>query len=239
MSGYANANPTYGFFMIGLFGGTFNPIHIGHLRTVREVQEGFGLDKICFIPSALPPHKKTENVIDAEDRLEMIRLAVADAPDFMVSDVELQRSGLSYTIDTVHYFKSFFPEKTIIYFIIGIDAFLEIYTWKSYKELFQEIPFIVMARPDSKRIGISSNERWKILEEFLQSKISDRYKFSSSQNGYIHDKYQPVFIFNVTLLDISATKIRQLIKDGKSVQFLVPEKVEDFIKTNGLFRMNP
>jgi len=222
--------------MIGLFGGTFNPVHIGHLRTVREVQEGFGLDKICFIPSALPPHKKTGHVINAEDRLEMISLAVADAPDFMVSDVEIQRSGFSYTIDTIYYLKSYFPKDTQLFFIIGSDAFLEIYTWKSYKELFQEIPFIVMTRPDNKKVGISNNERQKILEDFLQSKISDKYKFSASQNGYIHDKYKPVFIFNVTLLDISATKIRELIKNKKSVQFLVPEKVEDFIKRKGLFK---
>ncbi len=89
---------------IGLFGGTFNPIHLGHIQVVHEVQEGFALERIILIPSALPPHKEPGGVADARDRMEMIRLAIADYPDFMVSDVELKRSGPSYTIDTVRHF---------------------------------------------------------------------------------------------------------------------------------------
>ncbi len=181
---------------IGLFGGTFNPIHIGHVQVIREVKEGFDLDKIFIIPSALPPHKETAGIIDALDRIEMIRLAFSNDPDFVVSDVELKRSGFSYTIDTVRHFKSILPENTELYFIVGLDAFLEVDTWKSYKVLFLLIPFIVMSRTAT---GQSDTVlQWKNLGSYIKSKISGRYKHSASRSCYIHDVKQPVFLFEVT-----------------------------------------
>ena len=143
---------------IGLFGGTFNPIHLGHIQVVREVKAGFGLNKILIIPSALPPHKEPDGVVDAEDRLEMIRLAFSDDPNFVISDVELKRSGPSYTIDTVRHFKSISPENTKFYLIMGLDAFLEIDSWRSYNDLFLLIPFIVMSRIINKEN--SNNSEW-------------------------------------------------------------------------------
>ncbi len=131
---------------IGIFGGTFNPIHMGHLRTVWEVHCGFGLDETILIPSAAPPHKPAEGVIDAGDRLEMVRLAISGYDEFTVSDVELKRPGPSYTIDTVRHFKSVYPEDADFHLIIGLDAILEIDTWKSYRDIFRLIPFIVMMR---------------------------------------------------------------------------------------------
>lgn len=219
---------------IGLFGGTFNPIHRGHLQVVQEVQAGFALDKTYLIPSALPPHKKYKRVADAKNRIAMTRLAVSNYPDLIVSDIELKRSGTSYTIDTVQYFKSILPEKTVLYLIMGLDAFLEVDTWKSYQDFFSLIPFIVMSRS-----GPGYNDtilRWKTLEEYLKSRISAGYHFSSSCWGYVHDEKQPIFISEVTPIDISSTKIRTLISTGASVQSLVPEKVMDFIKTKGLYQ---
>jgi nicotinate-nucleotide adenylyltransferase len=218
---------------IGLFGGTFNPIHLGHVQVIREVKAGFGLDKILIIPSALPPHKKLNSVVDAEDRLEMIRLAFSDDPNFEISDVELKRSGPSYTIDTVCHFKSISPENTKLYLIVGLDAFLEIDTWKSYNDLFSLIPFIVMSRTVNEENNAKS--QWKSLKSYLQSKISKRYTFSSTQSAFIHDKKQPVFVFNVTPVDISSTIIRKRIKEGRSINQLVPEIIEDFIKAKGLY----
>lgn len=211
---------------IGLFGGTFNPIHFGHLRAAQEVLEYFALDKIIFIPSAVPPHKQTGNLADAEDRLEMIRLAIDNCSQFEVSDVELRRSGHSYTIDTVIYFRTLMPESRL-YFIIGSDAFWEIDSWKSYKELFSLISFIVMARPGSDH---------KILEHYLKTEISEQYRFSESQNACIHPEQQPVFGISGSLLDISSTQIRALIGQNRSVRFLFPESVENFIKHNRLFK---
>ncbi len=218
---------------IGLFGGTFNPIHSGHIQVVREVKEGFPLDKIYLIPSALPPHKEPDNVVDANDRIEMLRLSFSDYSDFIVSDVELKRLGPSYTIDTVRYFKSSLPKESSLYLILGMDAFFEIDTWKSYMDLFLLVPFIVMART-----GAGHNDRAlrrNALEEFLESKISVGYKFLDSKSCYVHEEKQPIFIFDVTPIDISSTKVRKRVKNGGGIKSLVPEVVENFIKTKGLY----
>ena len=218
---------------IGLFGGTFNPIHLGHLRAALEVKEAFSLDKIYIIPSAIPPHKNTTGLVEAADRLKMIHLAVSDHTEFAVSDIELKRSGPSYTVDTVNYFKSSLSKDTQLYLIVGLDAFLEIDTWKSYMDLFQIIPLIVMLRPDTKWNDTKS--RWQILDEFLKSRISDGYVFSTSGSSYVHDEKQPIHFYHVTLLDISSSIIRKLIKEGRSMKFLVPEKVENYINSKGLY----
>ncbi|OQX03143.1 MAG: hypothetical protein BWK80_56310 [Desulfobacteraceae bacterium IS3] len=218
--------------LIGLFGGTFNPIHIGHLRAAQEVLESFESDKIIFIPSALPPHKQAHDLTDAGDRLEMIRLSIQTCPKFEVSDIELKRPGRSYTIDTVRYFKSVLPDAKL-YFMIGMDAFLEIDAWKSYQDLLSLISFIVMARP-----GTGDKIDRVMLENYLQTRISEDYRFSESEMAYIHPEKQPVFGINVRPLDISSSAVRKLIRQNKSVRFLVPEAVENFIKNKGLFTEN-
>jgi nicotinate-nucleotide adenylyltransferase len=218
---------------IGLFGGTFNPIHSGHIQVVREVKEGFPLDKIYLIPSALPPHKEPDNVVDANDRIEMIRLSFPNDSDFIVSNVELKRLGPSYTIDTVRYFKSFLPEEAALYLILGMDAFFEIDTWKSYMDLFMLVPFIVMART-----GAGHNDatlRQTAFKEFLESKISEGYKFLVSKSCFVHDENQSIFVFDVTPIDISSTKVRKRVKRGEEIKSLVPEVVENFINARGLY----
>ena len=218
----------------GLFGGTFNPVHFGHLRSAYEVQAGFSLDSVCFIPAAIPPHKQPSTVADAKDRLEMIRMAVSDHPGFCVSDVELKRSGPSYTIDTVRHFMALRTEPTLLYLIVGLDAFLEINTWKSFKELFRLVPFIVMTRP-----GLScrnSGDKLTALDDFLNAEISGGYSFSSQDSCYIHETNPTVYVFEVSQLDISSTKIRELTGKGESACFLTPQKVEFFIKSRGLYR---
>jgi len=132
---------------IGLFGGTFNPIHYGHLRASLEVKETFRLDKIYLIPSAIPPHKSPHGVVDAKDRFHMIQLAISDQSDLVVSDVELDRPGPSYSIDTVHHFQNMLPKDTRFYLILGTDAFYDIDTWKAYKDFFDLVPMIIMLRP--------------------------------------------------------------------------------------------
>ncbi len=218
---------------IGLFGGTFDPIHIGHLKTASEVKIAFALDKIMFIPSALPPHKTTDRVTKAESRIEMTRLAVSDYPDFTVSDIELERPGISYTIDTVRSLKSTMGEETDFYFILGLDAFFEIETWKSYKTLFRVIPFIVMTRPFiGHHKGPSIEDR---IETYLKSKISKNYRYNALKTCFMHDEHQAIFIFNVSPMEISSTEIRSLVHKGMPFQALVPEKVESYIKSKGLY----
>ena len=218
---------------LGLFGGTFDPIHIGHLRAALEVKQGFALDQIFIIPAALPPHKKGHQVADAADRLKMVELGVRDYPGFSVSDIELQRSGPSYSIDTINHFKNSSNQDAEIFFISGLDAFLEIDTWKSYKELLRQIAFIVIARPIFDCSDASS--RWKRLEDFIKEKISADYEFSEPSACFIHSGAKPIYTFDVTSLDISSTRIRELVKTGQPITYLVPESVEKYVKSRGLY----
>jgi len=218
---------------IGLFGGTYNPIHLGHLRTAVEVKEGFSLDEIYLIPCAIPPHKKSGPVAGAEERYEMARISTLNTPDFSASDVELKRSGPSYTIDTILHFKSVLPKDTELYFILGLDAFLEIGTWKSYMDLFPLIPFIILTRPYAGQID--PGLRQQKIEDFIKSRISAGYKYDSSQSGFVHLEMEPLFLFDVTPLEISSSAIRSLIKRRRSIRFLVPDEVIDFIKTKRLY----
>ena len=217
----------------GLFGGTFNPVHIGHLRAALEVKEGFELEKIFLIPAALPPHKIPGEVAAASDRLNMLNLALEDIPGLNVSDVELNRSGPSYTIDTVRHFKRTLPEKSLIFLVMGLDAFLEINYWKSYEELLTQIPIIVINRPQADKSA--SGNGWQELDDYLTSGISADYKFSETQCCYLAPDKEPIYVFEVTALDISATKIRSLIKKGRSIGYLVPRKAAEFINSRGLY----
>lgn len=218
---------------IGLFGGTFNPIHLGHLRAALEVKQGFKLDQIFLIPAAIPPHKVPGEVVNARDRMEMIHLAVSADGDLAVSDVELKRSGTSYTIDTVDHFKQTLPENTCIYLILGLDAFLEIDTWKSYEQLLEQIPLIVITRPNS--ISEHRDADRQALENELKSRISKKYSFSESKSCYEQNGKQSIHFFEVTALDISSTKIRELIKRGEPINYLVPQRVAEFIEKKGLY----
>jgi nicotinate-nucleotide adenylyltransferase len=218
---------------LGLFGGTFDPIHIGHLRAALEVKQGFDLDRIVIIPAAVPPHKKEHRLTAAADRLKMVELGVSGYSGFSVSDVELQRLGPSYSIDTINHFKTSSDEDTDIFFISGLDAFLEIDTWKSYKELLRQIAFIVIARPIFDCSDVSSC--WKRLADFIKDKISADYEFSEPSACFIHSGAKPIYTFDVTSLDISSTRIRELVKSGQPITYLVPESVENYVKSRGLY----
>ena len=217
---------------IGLFGGTFNPVHLGHLQVAREVKKGFGMDRIYLIPAAIPPHKEPGGVADAGVRMKMMRLAVEESPDLTVSDVELVRSGPSYTIDTVCYYKSILPEKTELYLIMGLDAFLEIDAWESYLELFLLVPMIVMSRPEA---GEGDAGGWAALAAYLTATISGGYRFHPKRKCFVHPDKQPIHSFNVTPIDISATKIRERIRMHQPIDRMVPQRVAQFIQAKGIY----
>ena len=218
---------------IGLFGGTFNPIHRGHIWAASEVKKSFNLDQISLIPAALPPHKTPGTVADADDRLKMIHLAIAGLPGITVSDVELNRPGPSYTIDTVRHFKKTLADNSRIYLIMGLDAFLEIDTWKSYSELLQQIAFIVMARPNADYPD--ADQGWKILENYLNSTLAADYEFLDERGCYLSEGRQPIYAVDIDALDISSTKIREFIKTKRAIENLVPPEVADFIQSKGLY----
>lgn len=219
---------------IGLFGGTFNPIHRGHLRAASQVKKKFNLDQIFLIPAALPPHKTTGQVAKTDDRLNMINLALTDLSGIAVSDVELNRSGPSYTIDTVRHFKHSLGGAIRFYLIMGLDAFLEIHTWKSHQELLEKIAFIVMARPGEDYAD--ARQGWEVLAGYLKSTLSAEYQFDAADGCYISEGKQPIYILDVEALDISSTKIREKVKKKQSIKDFVTPEVADYIRLKGLYR---
>ena len=225
---------------IGLFGGTFNPIHLGHLRAALEVKGRFRLDKLFLIPSALPPHKEPRGLAQAQDRLEMIRLSTAGIAGLVPSDIELDRPGLSYSIDTIQHFRAMQSAETRSYLVVGTDAFLDIDTWKSYRDIFTGIDIIVMDRPgipplDVAQGGLRSSPSGQ-LAHYIHSCISAEYRYSPSLGGYRHPELHAIYPCAVTALDISSTRIRRLVREDRAIRFLVPEVVETYINAKGLYR---
>lgn len=215
---------------IGLFGGTFNPVHFGHLRPTMDVKKRFMLDKVYFIPAAVPPHKPCECLANSAFRMEMTRLAASQYPGFEVSDVEFKRKGASYTIDTVLYFKKAASNNNELYLIMGIDAFMDIDSWKNFKQIFEEIPIIVMTRP-----GIHKDKEIYDIGSFIKSKVSGKYFFSEEKGCFENSFNEPVFIAKTKAVDISASGIREMVKCGESIDRMVPEAVKHFILEKGLY----
>ena len=211
---------------IGLFGGTFDPIHWGHLRSAEEVSDTFGLDRVYFIPAAVPPHKRGQTTTPASDRLQMVRLAIAKNPRFSVSTAEISRAGVSYSIDTVREFANGKNRGDALYFIIGLDAFREIGTWKNIAEIFPLCNFIVTSRPGSKEKDPLKGTGVAVKKLFC-------YDFKGK--NYRHESGTRVYFDELTDIAISASEIRALVKEGKSIRYLVPSAVEKYIKRRGLY----
>jgi nicotinate-nucleotide adenylyltransferase len=216
---------------IGLFGGTFNPIHNGHLRAAVSVREGFRLDTVVLIPAAIPPHKQSKDIAPAADRLEMVRLAAAGFENTVVSDVELARGGPSYTIDTVHRFRKQFDADIRLFFIVGGDAFLEIDTWKDFENLFSSISIIVLDRPADH----GSASFFETIHEFLRTRISDGYLSDDGGLSFSHPRRPTVYLHAGELIDMSSTRIRRRIGRGEAVSDELPRSVEDYIRRKGLY----
>ena len=191
---------------IGLFGGTFDPIHFGHLIVAETVRSDFGLDRILFIPAAIPPHKIKTSLSPASLRLAMVKLALEKVPYFEASDIEIKRGGISYTVDTVRWFwESDDWEGNEFYLLIGSDSLLELGTWKDPDKILERIPILVMGRPG--------------------------FDFEKAEKRF-QKKIVPV---EVPLIDISSSEIRRRVKERKSIRYWVPEKVEKYIKQKGLY----
>ena len=212
---------------IGLFGGTFDPIHWGHLRNAEEVREAFSLDRLLFIPAGYPPHKKRGACASARDRLGMVRLAIAKNPGFALSTVELSRPGKSYSIDTVRHFAKSRGAKDSLYFILGFDAFLDIGSWRGFEEIFSLCHFIIASRPGS---GNSmSLGRMPVAVRRL-------FCYDRRQRIYRHKSGTKLFFFKLTDIAISASDIRDRLRERRSIRYLVPLEVESYIKKRGLYR---
>lgn len=211
---------------IGLFGGTFDPIHWGHLRSAEEVAETYQLDRVYFIPASIPPFKRAQTSTPPADRLQMVRLAVARNPRFRASTVEISRPGVSYSIDTVRYFAARKRPEDELYFIIGLDAFREIAKWKDFTEIFLLCNFIVTSRPGSKESDPLKGTGVAVKKLFC-------YDFRG--RNYRHRSGTRIFFIELTDIAISASEIRALVRRGKSIRYLVPSVVEKYIKQRHLY----
>ena len=217
----------------GLFGGTFDPIHIGHLQVAMDVRERFSLDRIYLIPSAMPPHKTNEALAPASDRYEMVRLALGDHESLEASDVETTRGGRSYSCDTVRYFKARVPENGSLFFLVGVDAFMEIHTWKNYASLFDQVAFIVMTRPPG---GRSFEAFTGAVQHYVQQEISPHYALMRERAALMHENKKPIYLTAVTPVDIASTQIRRMIRGNQPIDAWVEPGVADYIRQRGLYR---
>jgi len=199
---------------IGLLGGSFDPIHVGHLIVARSLAEQAPLDRVLLIPSPRPPHKTGRALTDAAHRLAMARAAVEDDPLFDVSDIELQRSGPSYTIDTIDAMRRRLGPGVALFWIIGADSLPELPTWHRVAELVQRVQFLTAARPDA-----TSPDR-----DALASAVGA----ASAQKLLDH-------VYQTPLIQISATDIRRRVRAGLSIAYLTPPAVVSYIRTQGLY----
>ncbi len=219
---------------IGLFGGTFNPIHSGHLRIANEIREHFSLDSIIFIPTGAPPHKNRKDIIDPVHRLRMVDLAIAQYQYFTVSSVEVYRHGFSYSIDTVRALQNEFGGSTELFFITGIDAFLEIRTWKDADELLTQCNFIVIQRPGHRFAELKGMDL-PVLQSVSENELGNLDRGELNRLSIkLTDRYS-LFLERIIPCDISSTDLRRLIRNGEDVKNLLPEKVMSYIIENGLY----
>jgi len=212
----------------GLLGGTFDPIHMGHLRCAEEIREIFDLNRIIFIPASRPPHKLDKEITSFYHREQMVRLAIEGNPSFSFSDVENQRAGKSYSIETVKYFQDKYLKSIEVYFIIGQDAFQAIQTWKDWKKLLLLCNFAILTRPGYENLGLSG---------ILPEDFTAQFVYDEAEEGYRGPSGHMIYVRQVTFLDISSSDIRARIGQGKSVTYLIPDSVRHYIQKNNLYQI--
>ena len=195
---------------IGILGGTFNPVHLGHVKMVEHVINKMKLDKIVFIPTYITPHKQNNIILDPDSRLEMLRLALDDDPRFMIEEYEIEKKDISYSIDTIRYLKTKYPEHRL-YWILGADMLMYIDKWYEYRDVLKEIEFIALRREGHKDKEITE----KIL--MLKNECDAKIEFC-----------------DIAPINISSSDIREGIKKGEDIEKLVHKSVEQYIINNSL-----
>ncbi len=197
---------------LGIIGGTFDPVHFGHLIAAECARAEFGLDRVIFIPARIPPHKDARGILDEDKRYHMVDLAVRNNPAFEVSDLELKRGGVSYTIDTIEHYQKAYPGGSIS-FIMGLDSLFILDTWKDIERLAQMCRFIIVTRP-----GYNIHDEEKLWDRLP--------KVFWRQADFVP----------IPGLDISSSDIRKRVSQGKPIRYMLPENVERFIRENHLYQ---
>ena len=198
---------------IGISGGTFDPVHNGHLIIAAEVKEEFNLDKVIFIPTGNPPHKKELKVTCAQHRYNMLCNAVSSNISFEVSKIEIDRVGLTYTIDTLTELKKIYGSYSKLFFITGADVIRDILTWKDFEKVFTMCEFVSMLRPGFEKAA------------FLEDINNLKNKYDAKIN-----------IIEIPQIDISSTMVRERVMNNQSIDKLVPPGVENYINDNRLYK---
>ena len=198
-------------YRLGIFGGTFDPVHVGHLAAAERVREDARLDAVVFMPAGVPVFKLDQKVTRGEDRLEMARLATAGNPFFDVSDIEVRRAGNTYTYETLRVLREHFPENVELHFIAGADAVMQLGKWRNAAELSSLAHFIAMTRPG--------------------------YSREDAERGvFVDGKRMDVRFLEVPGLNISSSYVRECVADNRTIRYIVPEPVREYIARHGLYR---
>ena len=205
--------------MIGIFGGTFDPIHYGHLRSALEVKEIFGLTEVRLIPSAQPPHRE-QPAATALMRLQMLELAVKNQPGLIIDTRELNRNGVSYMVDTLKSLRKEFKDEPLLLFV-GSDAFNHLKTWYQWQQLFDYAHIVVMTRPGFNILN---------LDEFFKARLTNEI------TELAHNLEGKLYFQQVTQLDISATAIRDMIMEQRNPGFLLPDTIIAYIRQHKLYQ---
>ncbi len=213
---------------IGIFGGTFDPVHSGHLRVIVEIIENFDLDKLRVIPCGTPPIKSAAIATPAQ-RINMLRLAVSNQQNVIIDDIETHRNGPSYTVDTLTEIKEKYPQSPL-YLILGTDAFLGLNRWHRWHDILSLAHIIIIHRPGWNINAAESTTRpcEEIITMLNSNLVSDKLTLQQNPTGNI-------MLFPIRKLDISSSAIRKLIKSGKSPRYLLPQDVLNFITAEQLY----
>ncbi|WP_319523493.1 nicotinate-nucleotide adenylyltransferase [Breoghania sp.] len=218
----------------GLFGGTFNPIHKGHLMAAEQVLERFSLDRLYIIPCREPPHKSPDYLAPAADRVHMVRLALPADSRYYISEVEIRRSGPSYTIDTVTHFADTVVPGATLFLVMGMDAFLEIHTWRRWLELLEWVqPVVVTRRLDGESDADTDRS---IMDESIRTRLSGDYTYNEKNGCWQNPHEACIHLLQTLPVAVSSSQVRRRIKTGKPIAGLVPPAVKAYIEEKELYR---
>ena len=199
---------------VGIFGGSFDPVHLGHLLLAEHCREACQLDRVVFMPAALSPHKQDKQPASNDARVEMLQLAIGGHEPFEVSRFEIDRGGVSYTVDTLRDWKQQHPGQEL-FFLIGGDALADFPTWREPQEIFRLATLVFVSRPHEDRPDFS------LLDDVL-----DEEQIAALQAHHV----------DMPQIDISSTDIRRRVAEEKSIRFQTPRSVEKYIETTNLYR---
>jgi nicotinate-nucleotide adenylyltransferase len=218
---------------VGLFGGTFNPVHRCHLEAATQTQRRLRLDRILFIPSGDPPHKSSTSLAPSRHRLEMVRIAVKDIPAFQASDVEMRRPSKSYSIETVHELQKEFGPEAELFFIIGLDAFLELHTWKQASDLLRACHFVVLGRPGSSFLSL---QKMSLLPSLDRAPLVALDTQRALQVDVALPGGTSLILLAITPCYVSASDVRYRVAHRLSLSNLLPASVDSYIIDQHLYR---